>query len=74
MTGKVLVFWPYKHFGFIKEQSTLQEIFFHTDNLVPGSPLPEKDSLVSYEIGKRADGRTHAINLRVLPSSQGGAS
>lgn len=73
MIGKVKVFWPEKHFGFIKEVATLQDIFFHTDNLASGCPLLEKDSPVSYEVGKRPDGRRHAINVRVL-SSQGGAA
>jgi len=77
MVGKVLVFWPHKHFGFLKEAATLQEIFFHHDNIAPACPLPEKDSLVSFDLGKRPDGRQHAINVRVLPTGQlipGGAA
>jgi cold shock CspA family protein len=73
MQGRVAVFWQHKHFGFITEGNTPSEIFFHENNLVPGSPVPEKGSRVSYEIGDY-NGRRVADNVRILPSIPGGAA
>ena len=73
MVGKVAVFWPHKHFGFITEGNTTREIFFHQDNLTLGSSLPEKGSTVSYEVSE-FNGRRCAANVRVVPSSDGGAA
>ena len=73
MTGKVAVFWQHKHFGFISEGNTTNEIFFHQNNLAPDSPSPEKGSRVTYDIGEY-NGRRVADNVRVLPSAQGGAA
>jgi cold shock CspA family protein len=67
MTGKVSVFWQHKNFGFIVQDDAAEEIFFHRNNIAPGSSPPEKGSRVTYEIGKYK-GRPIADNVRVLPS------
>jgi cold shock CspA family protein len=73
VTGKVAVFWQHKHFGFIAEGNTTNEIFFHQNNLAPDSLPPEKGSRVTYDIGEY-NGRRVADNVRVLPSTQVGAA
>ena len=73
MQGRVAVFWQHKHFGFITEANTPTEIFFHENNLAPGSPFAEKGSRVTSEIGEY-NGRRVADNVRVLPSTLGGAA
>jgi cold shock CspA family protein len=73
MQGRVAVYWHHKHFGFIIEGTSTNEVFFHQNNLAPDSPLPEKGSRVTYEIGEY-NGRRVADNVRVIPSTPGGAA
>ena len=73
MQGRVAVFWQHKHFGFITEGNNPSEIFFHQNNLAPGSSLPEKGSRVTYDIGD-FNGRRVADNVRVISTTPGGAA
>jgi cold shock CspA family protein len=69
VTGRIAVFWQHKHFGFIAEGKTTNEIFFHQNNLAPDSPPPEKGSSVTYDVGEY-NGRRVADNVRVLRTGQ----
>ena len=65
MIGKAEVFWPHKHFGFLKVTGTTGELFYHENSLAPLQPPPEKGTWVYYELGEFR-GRPCAINVRPL--------
>ena len=66
MTGKVGVFWDVLKYGFIRDpQYPNGGLFFHAKAVAPGSPIPEKGQLVSYDYGK-FNGRPVAVNVRVI--------
>ncbi len=69
MTGKVTVFGPYKHFGFLKPSDSDDQIFFHENNLAPGHAPPEKGTLVRYDVGEYL-GRKGAKNIRALTAQE----
>ena len=72
LKGTVTVFWELKHFGFIRQSGSINEIFFHELNVSADSPLPKKYDRVTYEEGE-FNGRKCAVNVAVVkPSGNGG--
>jgi len=70
MIGKAEVFWPHKHYGFLKVTGTTTgEIFYHENNLAPGHTPPDKGTWVHYELGEYR-GRPCAINVRPLTAQE----
>jgi len=68
MTGMITIFWKERHYGFLKDAED-QSHFFHEKNLTPESTLPENGDIVSFQIGKGWNGRSQAVNVRVLPDA-----
>jgi len=50
MTGKIKFYKADKHFGFIIEDSTLKDIFFHSSELL-NNYVPRIFEKVKYEVG-----------------------
>jgi cold shock CspA family protein len=70
--GRVRAFWPARRYGYITPSSDFsKEEFFHCNNFLPESDLPEVGAIVEYEIETQPNGRTHAINLHVISKSGG---
>jgi len=53
-TGKIKFYKQDKRYGFIIDDATLQDIFFHKIELV-GDYIPRLEEKVQYEIGKYKD-------------------
>ncbi len=63
MHGRVLIFWPHRHYGFLQNVTNGEEHFFHETDLPEGSPLPEKNQRVTFELGTW-QGKQKAFNVR----------
>jgi cold shock CspA family protein len=76
MTGRIRVVWNERRYGFIKRLDNLKDVFVHFDNVELTSPPLEANSLVEFDVIKRPDpdDRVHAINVRVILPTTGGAS
>ena len=48
-TGVIKVFKYAKNFGFIQPDGTEDELFFHLNSMVPGSPQPRIGDKVTYD-------------------------
>jgi hypothetical protein len=71
MTGRIRAYWHERRYGYVKSLTTFKDEFFHCDNLTLDSELPSIGAVAEYDVADLPDGRTHAINMRVLPKSGG---
>lgn len=70
MQGRVTCFYTNRHFGFIAEMSERgEDFFFHQDDLVLGSAIPEKGQFVAFDEGLFR-GRKKAVNVRILTTAE----
>ena len=61
--GKVRSFFKERHYGFLFDEETGSELFFHETDI--NGPIPAKNALVSFDLGAFG-GRKKAINVCVL--------
>lgn len=66
MQGRVVKYWPERHYGFIIGSEGPEQFFFHEKDIFPTSIPPKQWNDVEFELGKYA-GRQKAIRVRVLP-------
>ena len=66
-TGRVKFFNPDRGYGFIATNEGGPDIFVHVHDVeVAGMKILEAGQLVAYEVGPARDGRSKAVNLRLL--------
>ena len=66
-TGRVKFFNTDRGFGFIAPDRGGPDVFVHVHDVeVAGMKTLVADQLVAYEVGPGRDGRTKAVNLRLL--------
>lgn len=62
MKGRVVIFWPHKHYGFVIDTASRKEYFFHENSLAQGSAVPTKGQYVTFKLGHFGD-REQAIDV-----------
>jgi cold shock CspA family protein len=68
MIGKVVTFFPQRHYGFLVDAASGKEFFFHESDL-DGRPIPAKGHPVSFTLGTWG-GRQKAFNVRALSAQE----
>jgi len=69
-SGRVKFFNPDRGFGFILPDEGGPDVFVHVHDVeAAGMKLLVAGQLVAYEIGPARDGRSKAVNLRLLTDS-----
>ena len=67
LSGRVKFFNPDRGFGFILPDEGGRGVFVHVHDVeAAGIKLLEAGQLVAYEVGPARDGRSKAVNLRLL--------
>ena len=66
MLGTIKFFNDMKKFGFITDDSDGKEHYFNSYSLVDGDNIIYKYSKVEFDLETYSDGRTRAINVRLL--------
>ncbi len=65
MTGKIVTYFPLRHYGFVMDASGAEHFFHESD--WDGAAPPQRGQAVTFELGPWK-GRQKAFNLRALPS------
>ncbi len=65
MKGTVKFFNESKGYGFIQQQDSEEDIFFHISEVLSEDTLQKGDT-VTYEVGEGRDGREAAIKIKLI--------
>lgn len=69
MKGTVKFFDGVKGWGFIKDEDE-NDVFVHYSNIImDGRKSLNQNDIVEFEVGEGKDGRTQAVNVKVLTES-----
>ena len=63
-TGKIKFYNTEKAYGFLADDQTRDELFFHISDADPGY-IPQQNDMISYEVGENRKGLC-AVDLKLL--------
>lgn len=71
MNGTVKWYSPTKGFGFIQPDSGGKDVFVHVSAVTKAGVNIAEGTRLSFEVERGKDGRSAAVDLRVLPTKAG---